>query len=137
MLNRKVKFSLRSKIMKKTLLRRLFLSLSNQHSEGNFVEFLRTLNTRLDTKNARTHADVNNYRVFMYCLSSSLFQYEERVMESMRRSLKLIIFRFTHCFSFIHLARLCIVYYLSFLGCPRKKPSFCRESRARERNIAN
>lgn len=30
---------------------------------------------------------------------------------SMLEKLKLIIFRFTHFFSFIHLARLCIVYY--------------------------
>lgn len=40
------------------------------------------------------------------------------------KSWKLIIFRFTHFFSFIHLARLCIVYYFCrFSPCPSRKKS--------------
>lgn len=62
-------------------------------------------------------------------------QYEERAMESVRKSWKLITFRFTHFFSFIHLARLCIVYYFCRFSVVQGKS--LRENRARERNIAN
>lgn len=89
-------------------------SLSNQQTEEKFegeivfVDFSQPFECAVGTVytiQQQKYVIIHTLHVF------SFPRCEDCVMESARRSFKLIIFRFTHFFSFIHLARLCIVYY--------------------------
>lgn len=73
-----------------------------------------------------------NYSSFA-CISFSL-DMNNVWWRALERSLKLIIFRFTLLFIHTFSSFVYCLLFLSFLGCPRKKPS---RTRARERNIAN
>lgn len=113
-------------------------SLSNQRREGKFVDFQHLTERRRDERPTK---DQHICRVYNYSSFECIFHVfltsrrEECVMESMlekfeTNNFSLHTLPLIHTFSsFVY----CLL-FLSFLGCPRKKPS---RSRAREQNIAN